>query len=187
ALAALTVSQASAHNDAPTAVEPDRERDDNVRLRQSTGASANAHPSEYAARQVAARELHGSTATDVAAANHDTSSLPASATIHKVPVENAAATSASEAALDAHPVNDTPAIDEPAKAVYGDTKVSDRGQLAEETRLIDAALTAIRNGNLTLAHRLLNDHSLRFPHAKLAKERGRAIQKLEEAERHAQP
>ncbi len=55
--------------------------------------------------------------------------------------------------------------------------------LAEETRLLDAALSAIRAGELTRAARLLDEHEVRFEPAKLGRERQSARKKLEEARR----
>lgn len=101
--------------------------------------------------------------------------------------EGAAKTAGVQAGLEARHANDSAPVGNPANAADSHGKANDNGQLAEETRLIDAALWSIRNGNLPTARRLLNEHALRFPYAKLAKERGRAIQKLQEAERHAQP
>jgi hypothetical protein len=65
--------------------------------------------------------------------------------------------------------------------------IAESSGLAEETRLIDAALSAIRNGDLTLAAQLLNEHTTRFPNAKLANERTRALQKLDTARHHSPP
>jgi len=57
----------------------------------------------------------------------------------------------------------------------------DSSALSEETRLIDEALLAIRAGDLDLAARRLDDHQSRFAAGKLARERERARQKLQEA------
>jgi hypothetical protein len=53
--------------------------------------------------------------------------------------------------------------------------------LAEETRLIDRALAAVRAGNLDDAARELDEHDRRFPNGRLRREQRRAREKLEEA------
>ena len=57
--------------------------------------------------------------------------------------------------------------------------------LAQETLLIDNALSAIRRGDFTLAEQQLDEHEARFPTARLGHERERARQKLEQARRNA--
>lgn len=54
--------------------------------------------------------------------------------------------------------------------------------LAEETGLVDSALSAIRATRFDDAARLLRTHEERFPHGTLELERERAVQKLREAQ-----
>jgi hypothetical protein len=68
-----------------------------------------------------------------------------------------------------------------AQAVSPVQQAAENSALAEEARLIDLALSAIRAGELDLATQLLDEHAARFPIARLAREQQRARQKLEEA------
>lgn len=61
----------------------------------------------------------------------------------------------------------------------------DARYLAEETRLIDNALAALRARDLTQAARLLDEHATRFPNARLWREQQRVREKLEEARNRA--
>jgi TolA-binding protein len=61
------------------------------------------------------------------------------------------------------------------------TNDTNTSSLAEETKLIDAALAAIRDGRFTPATNLLNVHRQRFPNGRLTLERQRAEQKLHDA------
>jgi hypothetical protein len=57
--------------------------------------------------------------------------------------------------------------------------------LAEETRLLDTALSSIRAGELPRAAGLLDEHEARFARGKLGRERQRAREKLDEAYRRS--
>jgi hypothetical protein len=60
-------------------------------------------------------------------------------------------------------------------------------ELAEEARLIDEALAAIRRGDLAQAEQRLDQHATRFEDARLAAERERARARLAEAKRATAP
>lgn len=72
-------------------------------------------------------------------------------------------------------------------AVVPGQDLTEASALAEETRLIDAALFAIRRGELGTATQLLDEHRMRFPQARLAREQQRARHKLDEARNGQRP
>lgn len=84
------------------------------------------------------------------------------------------------------PTQSTPRS-EPAVASAAALRTDEARALAEEARLIDEALAAIRRGDLAQAERWLDQHARRFEAARLATERERARQRLIEAKRVASP
>lgn len=74
----------------------------------------------------------------------------------------------------------------PAAAAPDETALSGRAtesNLAEETRLIERALSALSDGRLELSRHWLDEHARRFPDGLLAIERRRGLERLRHAER----
>jgi hypothetical protein len=55
----------------------------------------------------------------------------------------------------------------------------ERGQLRDETALLEQALAALRRGDKATARELLNEHQRTFPRGALVPERNRALERLE--------
>ncbi len=81
----------------------------------------------------------------------------------------------------------TPKVTSRVEAVAPEQELAEASALAEETRLIDAALFALRRGELGMTTQLLDEHRTRFPQARLAREQQRARQKLDEARNGQRP
>jgi hypothetical protein len=76
---------------------------------------------------------------------------------------------------------DSPAAPAPSPAPTPPPVVSTA--LAEETALIDGALSSLRTGDLAVAARYLDAHERRFPHGHLSRERERARSTLAQRNR----
>jgi hypothetical protein len=62
-----------------------------------------------------------------------------------------------------------------------EAKPNEHSMLAEETRLMERAMTALRAGNREMAAQWLSEHNRRFPNGLLARERERAHERLRRA------
>jgi hypothetical protein len=135
-------------------------------------------PSVAESAKVATRQAN----SDPGALNFPKSAGPAAA-----PVEPATGTKPLITAQGYTSTLVAPKVVAPLEAAAPAQELAAASALAEETRLIDAALFAIRDGELSLATQLLDEHQAHFPQARLARERQRARKKLDEARIGSRP
>lgn len=108
-------------------------------------------------------------------------------TASPVEVEHKSDDTPTVAELAAAPPNVTPSIPKArggslsAESATSARKVALESTLAEEAQLLDAALAAIRSGELPRARQLIDQHASRYPDGRLVAERERARRKLVDA------
>jgi TolA-binding protein len=90
------------------------------------------------------------------------------------PAVSAAAPSETRAAAEVDGSSGANAASAPPPNVYASTST-----LAEETGLMERAIAALHDGDLERARYWLNEHERRFPNGLLARERFRALARVE--------